>query len=131
MRARFWIVPLLLIGITRCGDLTQCEFDAHQTGAIMTRAWNPDGIVDNAMFGLKVNFGDTCHVFATGTFTPVEGAEGFYRYALPTGMHLRTGGQTCHAGTLVRLSPETRRPYYEEAQAKLQTCKTLQGAQTH
>ena len=116
----------LLLSLTACNELGQCEKAAIGEG-LRTTVYNPDGIY-HGFPGNGHAYGDTCRVFANGSFTPVEGVEGLYRYAPPPGLRVLTGGWYCSPGTLVRLSDDTRRPYQEEILADLRACHAIRAA---
>lgn len=119
-------VGFLLLGLIQCSNLGQCEQEAYGEG-LRTTVYNPDGI-GTPWIGMFHNYGDVCRVFATGTFMPVEGVDGLYRYTHPSELHVLKGGWYCHDGTLVRLSEDTRWPYEQETRTQLQACKALRTA---
>ena len=86
----------LLLSLTACNELGQCEKAAIGEG-LRTTVYNPDGIY-HGFPGNGHAYGDTCRVFANGSFTPVEGVEGLYRYAPPQDCESSRGAGTVALG---------------------------------
>lgn len=123
-------LSLLLGSLVQCTERNQCEQQAYGTG-VTTSVYNPDGIRGTGSGALArggFNYRDHCYVSAMGTFTPLDGAEGFHTYTAPSELLPLAGAWYCPTGTIVQLSPETLRPYREEAEHKLQTCRALRAA---